>query len=125
MKISKVNQNYPTFKALNTSKVSKCHMKEVILPCLDGLKDLANQYDIALKSSKLVVKKGRDYELFKPIIDVLITPTVIKKRNANTEELSGTYDLIAKVGFSYVPTVKNNQNGALLALIKNAVEKLG
>ena len=124
MKISKVNQCYCTFKALNTSKVSTRHMREVVQPCMDGLNDLAKKYDITLKSSNLVVKKGRDYEITKPIINVSIMPQVIKKKS-NSEELLGTYNLVARTSFSYVPTTKNNQNRALLTLTQQEAEKLG
>ena len=76
MEINRIQSNNQTFGRISIDRnIREIDMKKIIMPCIESLKEISEDYNIKLKSCS-IIQKGRNFVSPRPAIDIAIEPKV-------------------------------------------------
>ena len=116
MKISGINKNF-AFKGLTTGLISNEHLKHVISPSMEKLKEISKNADVFIATVPVNVAEGNDYSIYTYALQVKVSP--LKK---NKKSVPSNSRILA---LSYLYNVKSNDpecKEAFVEYLDNAVD---
>ena len=124
MKVTGINVNR-AFKGLYIDPDNETTTKNFLKQYENVVNKAAKNNDLFISSDNMVIERGSDYEILKPVINVAINPIEVDNGEPNGYKFSRNYNTIPTLAFSYIPSTENEKNGKFAETLEKTLSLIG